>query len=92
MHKILKNAHTITILTVQAKNRNEKTSNLLIYEINREDVLVAVKNLNEAWSYLYPSEQRKILDILVGSIQVKDGGVKMKLNLDGLNRLLFEVA
>ena len=77
---------------MQAKNRNEKTSNLLIYEINREDVLVAVKNLNEAWSYLYPSEQRKILDILVGSIQVKDGGVKMKLNLDGLNRLLFEVA
>jgi len=75
-----------------SKNRNEKTSNLLIYEINREDVLVAVKNLNEAWSYLYPSEQRKILDILVGSIQVKDGGVKMKLNLDGLNRLLFEVA
>ncbi len=62
------------------------------HEINREDVLIAVKNLNEAWSYLYPNEQRKILDILVGSIQVKDGGVKMKLNLDGLNRLLFEVA
>lgn len=61
-------------------------------EINREDVLVAVKNLHEAWAFLYPNEQRKILDILVGSIQIKDGGVKMKLNLEGLNRLLFEIA
>ena len=60
-------------------------------DIDRQEMFQAVKNLNEAWAYLYPNEQRKIINMLVEPIYVQNGVAKLKLNLDGLNRLLFEV-
>lgn len=61
-------------------------------EVIREEIITAVKNLNEVWSYLYQAEQRKIVKLLINSARIRDKGLKLNLNLDGLNRLLLEVA
>ena len=61
-------------------------------EISHEEVLDALKNLNDVWGYLYQAEQRKIVKQLVNSVQIQNSGLKMNLNLDGLNRLLIEIA
>ena len=61
-------------------------------EISHEEVLEALKNLNDVWGYLYQAEQRKIVKQLVNSVHIRDSGLKMNLNLEGLNRLLFELA
>lgn len=61
-------------------------------EISHEDVLDALKNLNDVWGYLYQAEQRKIVKLLVNSVQIQNSGLKMNLNLDGLNRLLIELS
>ena len=61
-------------------------------EISHEEVLDALKNLNDVWGYLYQAEQRKIVKLLVNSVHIQNNGLKMNLNLDGLNRLLIELA
>ncbi|MBQ7673783.1 MAG: hypothetical protein IJT36_04575, partial [Alphaproteobacteria bacterium] len=61
-------------------------------EISHEEVLDALKNLNDVWGYLYQAEQRKIVKLLVNSVQIQNHGLKLNLNLDGLNRLLIELS
>lgn len=59
-------------------------------EVSHKKVLDTLKNLNNVWEYLYQAEQRKIAKLLVNSVQIQNGGLKMNLNLEGLNRLLIE--
>lgn len=54
--------------------------------------LDTLKNLNDVWGYLYQAEQRKIVKLLVNSVQIQNSALKMNLNLDGLNHLLIELA
>lgn len=61
-------------------------------EVSHKDVVDALKNLNDVWGYLYQAEQRKIVKLLVNSVQIQNNGLKMNLNLDGSNRLLIELA
>ena len=61
-------------------------------EITRGDVIDALQNLNEVWNYLYSVEQRKIVKMLVNSVLIQNNGLKLNLNLDGLNRLLIELS
>lgn len=61
-------------------------------EVSRSEVLDALQNLNDVWGYFYQAEQRKIVKQLVNSVQIQNGGLKMNLNFDGLNRLLIELS
>ena len=61
-------------------------------EISHEEVLDALKNLNDVWGYLYQAEQRKIVKLLVNSVRIQNHGLKLNLNLNGLNRLLIELS
>lgn len=61
-------------------------------EVSRNDVLDALQNLNDVWGYLSQAEQRKIVKQLVNSVQIQNGGLKMNLNFDGLNRLLIDLS
>ncbi|GHU12579.1 hypothetical protein FACS189449_06500 [Alphaproteobacteria bacterium] len=61
-------------------------------EIKREDLVKAMKNLNEAWSYLYQAEQRKIVKMLVDSVEVQENGIKLNMNPDGFDHLFMELA
>ena len=61
-------------------------------DIGREELLTSLKNLNDVWDYLYQAEQRKIAQMLINSVMIQDNGLKLDLNLDGLNQLLIELA
>ncbi len=61
-------------------------------EITQKELLVALKNLNEVWSYLYPAEQSKIVKLLVDSVSIKNDDLKMNMNLGGLNQMLIELS
>jgi hypothetical protein len=54
--------------------------------------MTALKNLNEAWNYLYQAEQRKIVRLLVNTVEIHENGLKLNLNLDGFDNLLMELA
>jgi hypothetical protein len=54
--------------------------------------MLALKNLNEAWNYLYQAEQEKIVRMLVDSVEIKDNGIKLHLNLDGFDDLFVELS
>ena len=61
-------------------------------KINKTELLSALKNLNSVWHYLYQAEQKKIVDMLVNNVIVKEDGLKINLNLDGFDPLLTQLA
>jgi hypothetical protein len=61
-------------------------------DVKKDDLMLALKNLNEAWSYLYQAEQTKIVKILVERVDIKENGIKLDLNLDGFDNLFVELA
>jgi hypothetical protein len=61
-------------------------------DVKKDDLMLALKNLNEAWSYLYQAEQIKIMKILVERVDIKENGIKLDLNLDGFDNLFVELA
>jgi hypothetical protein len=56
------------------------------------DFLNALKNLKESWDYLYLAEKRKILRMLIKSVDVMDEGIKINLNLEDFDGFLIELA
>ena len=42
--------------------------------------------------YLYQAEQKKIVDMLVNNVIIREDGLKINLNLDGFDPLLTELA
>jgi hypothetical protein len=60
--------------------------------VEKTEFLNALKNLNESWEYLYIEEKRKILRMLIKSIEVMDDGIKINLNLEDFDGFLIELA
>jgi hypothetical protein len=54
--------------------------------------MLALKNLNEAWNYLYQAEQEKIVRMLIDSVEIKTNGIKLNLNLDSFDDLFVELS
>ena len=81
--RILKSPEVVMGLNRLAERRND---------VAKADLMTAIKNLNDVWGYLYQAEQRKIVKLLVNSVQIQNNGLKMNLNLDGLNHLLIELS
>jgi hypothetical protein len=50
---------------------------------------LSLRNLSETWKYLYPQEQSRIMKMLVNSIDLKENGLNIQMNLDGFNALLL---
>ena len=61
-------------------------------KINKTQLLSSLKNLNSVWHYLYQAEQKKIVDMLVDNVIVKEDGLKINLNLEGFEPLLTQLA
>ena len=60
-------------------------------KIDKTQLLSALKNLNSVWHYLYQVEQKKIVDMLVNNVIVKEDGLKINLNLEGFDPLLTQL-
>ncbi|MDR0677898.1 MAG: zinc ribbon domain-containing protein [Holosporaceae bacterium] len=61
-------------------------------EITKQNLILALKNLTEVWSYLYPTEQQKIVGMLTDEVVVGDDGIRMKIDLDGFDHVMRELA
>jgi DNA invertase Pin-like site-specific DNA recombinase len=61
-------------------------------DIEKAEIFNAVKNLHESWNYLYHAEKRKILALIVKSVDIMDEGIKINLNLEGFDGFLMELA
>lgn len=81
--KILKSPEVLMNLNRLAEEKQE---------ISKSDLMAALKNLNEAWNYLYAAEQRKIVRMLVNSVEIQENGIKLNINLDGFDNLFVELA
>jgi gamma-glutamylcyclotransferase (GGCT)/AIG2-like uncharacterized protein YtfP len=81
--KIIKSPEVIMNLNRLTEQRND---------LKKENLMLALKNLNEAWNYLYQAEQEKIVRMLVDSVEIKENGIKLHLNLDGFDNLFVELS
>jgi hypothetical protein len=61
-------------------------------DIEKTELFNAVKNLHESWNYLYHPEKRKILALIVKSVDVLNDGIKINLNLEGFDGFLLDLA
>jgi hypothetical protein len=61
-------------------------------DVDKAEFLNALKNLNESWNYLHVEEKRKILQMLIKSVEIMDEGIKINLNLEGFDGFLVELA
>jgi DNA invertase Pin-like site-specific DNA recombinase len=80
--KVIKSPEVVINLNRLAEQRKD---------LRKDDLMLALKNLNEAWSYLYQAEQAKIVKILVERVEIKEKGIKLDLNLDGFDNLFVEL-
>jgi hypothetical protein len=61
-------------------------------DVDKTEFLNALKNLNESWDYLRIEEKRKILQMLIKSVEIMDEGIKINLNLEGFDGFLVALA
>jgi DNA invertase Pin-like site-specific DNA recombinase len=61
-------------------------------EISKQNLVVALKNLTEVWSFLYPTEQQKVVSMLMDEVTIGDDGIRMKMDLKGFDHVMRELS
>ena len=61
-------------------------------DLDRQELMDALKHLNEVWQYLYQAEQRKIVRMLIHHVEVQENGLKIELNLNGFDSMIMYLA
>ena len=61
-------------------------------DIQKTDLMLALKNLNDVWKYLYRAEQRKVANMLINRVEIHTNGIKLDMNLEGFDDLLLQLA
>jgi hypothetical protein len=59
-------------------------------EISRQNLVLALKNLAEVWTFLYPTEQHKV-GMLVEEALIGDEGIRITLDLEGFSWVMREM-
>jgi hypothetical protein len=57
----------------------------------KQNLVLALKNLAEIWTFLYPTEQHKVVSMLVEEVAIGDNGIRITLDLEGFDRVMREV-
>jgi hypothetical protein len=60
-------------------------------EISRQNLVLALENLTEAWSFLYPTKQHKIVGMLVDEGIIGDDGLRLKIDFEEFDRVFVEL-
>lgn len=81
--RILKSPEVIMALNKVAEERKN---------VEKSELMNALKHLNEVWKYLYQAEQFKVVRMLVKKVRVNSEGLKIDLNLEGLDNLMLQLA
>jgi hypothetical protein len=59
--------------------------------IAEAEVRDALHGLDPLWGELFPAEQARIVQLLIERVDVGEGGVDIRLRVDGLARLVHEL-
>ncbi|MBF0339874.1 MAG: recombinase family protein [Magnetococcales bacterium] len=59
--------------------------------INERDVVAALRKLDPVWEELFPVEQQRLVQLLIGRVEVEKGRVQVHLRAKGLNTLAREL-
>jgi hypothetical protein len=60
-------------------------------QINEREVVEALQRLDPLWDQLFPAEQARILQLLVGRVVITLDGLKISLRVEGLASLAEEL-
>jgi hypothetical protein len=60
-------------------------------EITKQNLILALKNLTEVWSFLYPTEQQKVVSMLTDEVIVGDDGITVRMDLQGFDWRMREL-
>jgi hypothetical protein len=71
------------ILNIQELNKANR-------KLSPDDLKAMVDNVSEVWNALCPNEQRKIVRMLIASVELYETHMDLEINLQGFNRLLLE--
>lgn len=85
IHEIIQTIRSPEILTNITQLADEHA------EISKQNIILALKNLNEVWAYLYPTEQQKIVSMLTDEVIVGDEGIRIAMNLQGFDSVMVEL-
>ncbi|MBF0428714.1 MAG: hypothetical protein HQL94_07300 [Magnetococcales bacterium] len=59
--------------------------------IHERDVVEALRRLEPIWEELFPVEQQRLVQLLIGKVDVEKSGVQVHLRATGLNTLAREL-
>jgi DNA invertase Pin-like site-specific DNA recombinase len=59
--------------------------------LSEAEVREALEGLDPLWDELFPAEQARVVQLLVERVEVGQGGVDIRLRVDGLARLVHEL-
>jgi hypothetical protein len=60
-------------------------------DIKEPDVREALERLDPLWNELFPAEQARIVQLLVERVDVRPGGIDIRLRTEGLTQLVTEL-
>jgi site-specific DNA recombinase len=60
-------------------------------DISEADARAALQQLDLLWDELFPAEQARIVALLVERLDIGEGGLKVRLRVDGLGNLAREL-
>jgi site-specific DNA recombinase len=60
-------------------------------EIGEADVAEALQNFDALWDELFPTEQARIIQLLVERVDVRPGGMDIKMRIEGIGSLVAEL-
>jgi hypothetical protein len=71
--------------------RTWRAGKRLVAGLEESEVSAALQRLDPLWDELFPAEQARIIQLLVGRVDVSPEGVDIQLRIDGLANLTAEL-
>lgn len=71
------------IMNIEKIAEQESKANGSNEHISKQNLVLALKNLTDVWSYLYPTEQQKVVSMLTDEVTVGDEGIKIAMIYKG---------
>ena len=59
--------------------------------LTEADVREALQSLDPLWDELFPTEQARVLQLLIERVEVRPGGLDLRLRVDGLQTIIADI-
>lgn len=73
------------------QDTSEELSEMLLEMTTEQNVAKALSDLHPIWDELYPSEQHRIIQLLIEQVTIKLGGMEIRMRTEGVHSLISEL-